>query len=86
MVIAGYELTSHAAGVIAEREILVAWIERVLLHPERTTVDRSDSALKHALRRIPERDGRVLRVVYNPSVVPPRIVTCYFDRSQRGTK
>ncbi len=46
--LSGYELTDHAAGVIAER------------------------------------DGRILRVVYNGLVNPPRIVTVYFDRRQRG--
>ena len=86
MVIAGYELTAHAAGVIAEREIDPAWIARVLAKPEVTAKDRSDPALQHAMARILERDDRVLRVVYNPSTHPPRIVTCYFDRSQRGKK
>jgi len=82
--LAGYELTDHAAAVIAEREIDVAWIARVLAKPERTEKDREDSALTHALARIAERDDRVLRVVYNASVDPPRIVTSYFDRRERG--
>ena len=37
----------------------------------------------HALRRIAQRDDRVLRVIYNDSVDPPKIVTAYFDRRQR---
>jgi hypothetical protein len=52
--------------------------------PDRTEADRSDTALTHALGRIAERDGRILRVVYNGLVNPPRIVTVYFDRRQRG--
>ena len=79
-----YELTEHAAYVIAEREIDIAWVVRVLSAPERRLADRSDPALTHALARIPERENRVLRVVYNGSVDPLRIVTCYFDRRQRG--
>ena len=82
----GYELTDHAAGVIAEREIATAWVVRVLSKPERTLADRLDPALTHALGRIAERDNRVLRVVYNASVDPPRIVTVYFDRRQRGKR
>jgi len=78
------ELTAHAATVIAEREIDRAWVERVLTTPERTEVDRFDASLSHALGRIEERDQRVLRVVYNASVNPPRVVTAYFDRRQRG--
>ena len=81
---ARYELTEHAASVIAEREIERDWSDRVISTPERTVADRADSRLMHALGRIVERENRVLRVVYNASVSPARIVTCYFDRGQRG--
>lgn len=80
----GFELTAHAATVIAERRIEAGWIERTLDAPERTEADRFDPALTHALLRIPERNHRVLRVVYNASVIPRRVVTAYFDRRQRG--
>ena len=80
----GYELSDHAADVIAEREIETTWVVRVLTKPERTEPDRSDPILTHALGRIAERDDRILRVVYNASGNPPRIVTVYFDRRQRG--
>lgn len=82
--IPGYELSEHALSVIAEREIETTWVVRVLRQPERTEVDRFDPALTHARGRIAERDDRMLRVVYNASVNPPRIVTVYFDRRQRG--
>lgn len=84
MEIPGYELTDHATGAILEREIATTWVLRVLNYPERTVSDRSDPQLRHALGRIEEREGRVLRVVYNAFVTPPRIVTVYFDRRQRG--
>jgi len=79
-----YQLTAHAAAVIAEREIDPEWVRRVLSGPERTEADRSDPSLTHALGRIEERDHRVLRVVYNASVEPLRVVTAYFDRRLRG--
>ena len=79
-----YELTAHAAVVIAEREIELAWVDRAFLDPERTEADRHDPSLRHALRRIAERNDRVLRVIYNDSVDPPKIVTAYFDRRQKG--
>jgi len=81
---ARYELTAHAATVIAEREIELSWIEHALANPERTEPDRFDASLTHALAPIAEHDQRVLRVVYNASVYPPRVVTAYFDRRQRG--
>ncbi len=79
-----YELTNHAAKVIAERQIEPEWIGRVLAQPERSEQDSADASLTHALARIEERDLRVLRVVYNASVDPPRVITAYFDRRQRG--
>jgi hypothetical protein len=82
--IPGYQLTDHAAGAMAEREIATTWVMAVLGKPDRIEPDRSDPALRHALGAIKEREGRVLRVVYNASLTPPRIVTVYFDRRQRG--
>lgn len=79
-----YELSAHAVTVMAEREILEIWVERVLVSPERTEPDATDPLLRHALGRIPERDDRVLRVVYNETVHPWRVVTAYFDRAMRG--
>ena len=69
---------------LIEREIETTWVVRVLTAPERTLRDRSDPELMHALASIAERDGRVLRVLYNATVRPPRIVTIYFDRRERG--
>ena len=79
-----YELSAHAATVIAEREIDVTWVARTLSKAGWTEADRFDPLLTHALLRIAERDHRVLRVVYNGSVNPLRVVTVYFDRRQRG--
>jgi len=81
---ARYELTAHAATVIAERGINAAWIERALTAPERIEPDAFDASLTHALVRIREREDRVLRVIYNALIDPPRIVTAYFDRRIRG--
>ncbi|MEE9149886.1 MAG: DUF4258 domain-containing protein [Candidatus Tectomicrobia bacterium] len=79
---ASYTLTAHAAFVLAERDIPMAWIARILEHPERTEPDRTDSELIHVLGRIPEFDNRVLRVIYNDTTVPRRIITAFFDRTQ----
>ena len=84
--IPGYEISDHARQVMQEREIETAWVVRVLKQPERSEADRDDPVLTHALGRIAERNDRVLRVVYNASVTPPRIVTVYFDRRQRGRR
>ncbi len=79
-----YRLTAHAARVIAEREIVLEWVERALRTPGRTETDRLDPALRHALAPIKEHGDRILRVIYNPLREPWEIVTAYFDRTQRG--
>ena len=79
-----YELTAHAATVMAERKIPAAWVERVLQSPERAEPDKVDPELRHILGRITEHDDRILRVVHNVTTNPWRIVTVYFDRGQVG--
>jgi hypothetical protein len=69
--------------VISERGLELGWIERALLEPEAEEPDRVDGELRHGLVAIPERGGRILRVIYNHRVQPPRIVTAYFDRSAK---
>lgn len=79
-----YSLTLHAQQVIEARQISLEWIERVLAAPQMTTPDDEDPELCHALGRIPEYGDRVLRVIYNPTIEPWRIITVYFDRTQRN--
>ena len=79
-----YRLTDHAKDVVAEREIPVEWLERILANPERVETDRSDPELEHHLGRIAEYENRVLRVILNKVESPPVIVTVYFDRGMRN--
>ena len=72
-----FTLSAHAAVAISERGIDAKWIGRVLLRPERTEPHATDPTLRHALGRIAEREGRVLRVIYNEieTADPWRVVT-----------
>jgi Domain of unknown function (DUF4258) len=79
-----YAVTAHAAKVIAEREIPMTWVAHTLTRPEKIEPDRDDPRLRHALARIPEYGGRVLRVIDNETTEPWLIVTAYFDRTQRN--
>jgi hypothetical protein len=74
-----YTLTEHAEKRLRRRKIAPEWIATTLDHPARTENDHDDPDLAHALRPIPERGFRVLRVVYNETVEPVRVVTAYFD-------
>jgi hypothetical protein len=79
-----YQLTSHAETALRKRKIELAWLERALADPDWREVDASKPGLTHAFVRIAERNDRVLRVVYNATVDPVRVITAYFDRRLRG--
>lgn len=81
---APYEISKHAATVMAERGISFDWVQQTVESPACTEPDRDDPSLVHALRPIAENGGRTLRVVYNPTHRPWRIVTCFFDRRLKG--
>lgn len=74
-----YLLSDHARKRIQKRKIWVEWVEATLTDPVRTESDAVDPTLVHALRPIPERGFRVLRVIYNETRHPPVVVTAYFD-------
>ena len=46
--------------------------------------DRDDPELMHHVGRIEEHGNRALRVIFNNSMDPVRIVTVYFDRKMKG--
>ena len=78
-----YVLSEHARTVTRERDIAEAWVDETLSRPTRTERDERDPALSHALRAVPERNDRVLRVVYNDRRRPWIVVTAFFDRRER---
>lgn len=79
-----YDLTDHTRESLRKRpSILLEWVERVLQQPDRVEPDSIDAELEHRLGRIPEYDGRVLRVIVKKATNPLKIITCYFDRKMR---
>ncbi len=70
--------------VLEQRGILIEWVARVIARPDLLLRDPGDPDLMHAYGLIPERGGRVLRVVYNPGVDSDVVVTAFFDRSMKG--
>jgi hypothetical protein len=79
-----YDLTQHAKEMISERNIQSSWLEQVLESPELVEPDPDDPELTHHVGRINENGNRALRVVFNQSISPIRIVTAYFDRKMKG--
>jgi hypothetical protein len=79
----GISYSDHARTALEEREIAQEWVERTILNPEQEEPDPVHPDRIRAFRAIPERDGRVLRVVYVPSVLGCRVITVFFDRGRR---
>jgi uncharacterized protein DUF4258 len=77
------ELTRHADHVLRRRGIHLSWVRSVVATPLATEQDERDESLEHRLGKIEEYGNRVLRVIINRNVEPPRIVTAFFDRSMR---
>jgi hypothetical protein len=76
------QYTQHAEDVLAERKIRREWVLRVVVNPARTA--SPGDGTKHYLARIREHGNRVLRVVVNPGMHPPCVVTVFFDRRMKG--
>ncbi len=72
--------TAHALEMLKERGISPAWVSAVLADPASVEPDRLDTSLQHALGRIPDHGNQVLRVVFDPSTAPARLITVFFDR------
>jgi hypothetical protein len=79
-----YELSKHAAKRMQERKIEERWVDMTLSEPDRNEQDLIDPQARHALKRIAAMQNRVLRVVYNETTSPKRIISVYFDRGMKG--
>ena len=77
------ELTRHAREMLAERNIRQEWLERTIRSPKLVEPDPLRPGVLRAFRRIPERDNRVLRVVYVRRTDTVRVITVFFDRRAR---
>ncbi|MFM2042212.1 MAG: hypothetical protein RLY86_788 [Pseudomonadota bacterium] len=75
------EATAHAREAMEERGIAWDWVLRVFSAPDWTEPDPSDPSIRLFFGTVPERGGRVLRVVYNPA--SHRVVTVFLDRTRR---
>ena len=74
-----YRLSDHAKKRLQQRGIKLEWISAALTFPDQTENDPEDGTLAHALKDIPEKGFKRLRVIYNESIEPVTIVTAYFD-------
>ncbi|MCV9938042.1 DUF4258 domain-containing protein [Boseaceae bacterium BT-24-1] len=79
----GITYSDHAMAMLIERNITREWIERTILNPDAIETDPKHLDRTRAYKALPERDGRVLRVVYVQSGQTCRVITLFLDRSRR---
>lgn len=75
--------SKHALTVLAERELSHEWVARTIREPEWTRPEPGSPYVERRFRSLPERDGRVLRVVVVETEYEIRIVTVFLDRRAR---
>ena len=73
--------TAHARDMLTERGIPEEWVIRAIETPLRT--ENHDDGTTHYLSEVPERSGRVLRVVVGAKAGSVIVVTVFFDRRLR---
>jgi hypothetical protein len=73
--------TRHAEDMLRERGLDPDWIAITIANPETLEPDPDQPSLLRAFRRIPERGGRYLRVVYEVTESETRVITAFFDRN-----
>lgn len=78
-----FDYSGHAAAMLVEREIAREWVERTILSPDQVESDPRHAERTRAYKALPERDGRVLRVVYARSGQAYRVITLFLDRGRR---
>ena len=78
-----FDYSDHAAEMLREREIAPEWVERAILAPDEMEADPKHDDRMRAYKTLPERDGRVLRVVYVRRGEAYRVITLFLDRSRR---
>lgn len=79
-----FDLSDHALIRIRQRNLERQWIVATLENPDLEDPHPKDTDCRIAYKAIAEADGRVLKVVYNISTDPIRVVTVHFDRRMRG--
>ncbi|HMQ53368.1 MAG TPA: DUF4258 domain-containing protein [Anaerolineae bacterium] len=80
----GKYLSKHAVEMLQERNIAEDWVWQTVNSPDDLIAGADGNV--HYIKSIAENQGRVLRVIVNPSVDPNRVVTVFFDRRLRRKK
>jgi len=72
-------LTKHLLIRLAERNIPLAWVERVAVSPDWTETEPRSPEVTRAFGRIKEAGGKVLRVAYADRPDGRYVLSSHFD-------
>jgi hypothetical protein len=75
-------MTVHGNTALRERGIELRWVETAISQPDWTALDPHPDRTR-AFKIIPERDRRILRVVYAETLSEIRLITAFFDRDAK---
>lgn len=73
-----YIISKHAQKRLAQRKIKLEWVTATLEKPDILENDIDDPSAVHAIKCIPEKGMKQLRVIYNETTEPVTIITAYF--------
>jgi hypothetical protein len=76
-------LTIHAARREREYNLDRSWIEAAVIAPDWTAPDPREAGITRALKAIPERGGRVLRVAHRLDGPDVLVLSAFFDRGAK---
>jgi Domain of unknown function (DUF4258) len=69
--------------MLVERRLRREWVELTITKPDSVEPDPNRSNLLRAYRRVPERGGLWLRVVYESVGDTAKVITAFFDRGRK---
>ena len=76
--------SDHARAALQARGIDETWVERTLARPDAVEPDPVHPERRRVYGSVPEREGRVLRVVCLDGQDEIRIITAFLDRGRRA--
>ena len=75
--------TYHLLQKLEERQLRIGWVDRVVNKPDWTMPDPNEPGAIRAFGPVPERDMRIMRVVYVPEGDDKRVITAFLDRGAK---
>jgi hypothetical protein len=70
-------------AAMAERDLEIGWVERLIARPEWIEPDTADVTVERRFGAVPERADRIMRVVCRETASEIFVISCFLDRAAR---